>query len=95
MSKRLMVAIALAIAATPTLASDDDIPTVSFDEGAIGVENVVSWTSKSMPDVKPATDAEGGEVAMFFVAASPNSEALSEMLSWRWRVQSRFRPRRA
>lgn len=95
MSKRLMVAIALAIAASPTLASDDNIPTVSFDEGAIGVENVVSWTKKSIPDVKPATDAEEGEMAMFFVAASPNSEAISEMLSWRWRVQGRFRPRRA
>jgi hypothetical protein len=95
MSKRLMVAIALAIAASPTLASDDNIPTVSFDEGAIGIEDVVPWTRKSMPDVKPATDAEEGEMAMFFVAASPNSEALSEMLSWRWRVQSRFRPRRA
>jgi len=95
MSKRLMVAIALAIAATPTLASDDNIPTVSFDDGAIGVESVVSWTRKSMPDMKPATDAEEGEMAMFFVAASLNSEALTEMLSWRWRVQSRFRPRRA
>jgi hypothetical protein len=95
MSKLFMVAIALAIAATPTLASDDNIPTVSFDEGAIGVEDVVPWTSKSMPDVKPATDAEAGDAAMFFLAASPNSEAVSEMLSWRWRVQSRFRPRRA
>ena len=95
MSKLFIVAIALAIAATPVLAADDFIPNVSFDAGAIGVEDVVSWTKKSTPDVKPATDAEEGEMAMFFVAGSPNSEALSEMLSWRWRVQSRFRPRRA
>lgn len=95
MSKRWMLAIALAVAASPTLAADDFIPNVSFDAGAIGVEDVVSWTKKSTPDVKPATDAEDSEVAMFFVAASPNSEALSEMLSWRWRVQSRFKVRRA
>lgn len=95
MSKHLMLAIAVAIAASPVLAADDYIPEVSFDAGAIGVEDVVSWTKRSTPDVKPATDAEEGEMAMFFVAASPNSAAVSEMLSWRWRVQSRFKVRRA
>ncbi len=95
MSKRLMLGIAIAIAASPVLAADDYIPNVSFDAGAIGVEDVVSWTKKSTPDVKPATDAEEGDVAMFFVAGSPNSEALSEMLSWRWRLQGRFKVRRA
>lgn len=95
MSKLSMVAIALAIAASPVLAADDYIPNVSFDAGAIGVEDVVSWTKKSTPDVKPATDAEAGDAAMFFLAASPNSEAVSEMLSWRWRLQSRFKVRRA
>ena len=91
MSKRLMVAMAFAVAASPTLAADDYTPNVSFDAGALGVEDVVSWTKKSTPDVKPATDAEEGAMAMFFVAASPNSEAVSEMLSWRWRVKAAAR----
>ena len=93
-SKRMLCAMALA-AATPTLAADDFIPSVSIEADALGTLTVDPWSGEAVPENKvPMPGVEDGN-DIYFVASSPDSAALSDMLSWRWRLQGRFRPRRA
>jgi hypothetical protein len=95
MSKRLLVAIALAVAGSPSLAADDFIPHVSLEDGAIGVDGAASWTRKHVPYAKPGAASDDDDTALYFVASSADSQAVGEMLSWRWRMQGRFTTRRA
>ena len=93
-SKRLLCAAALA-AATPTLAADGFIPSVNIEAGALGTLTADPWSGEVVPEAKVPMPGEEDGNDVYFVASSPESAALSDMLSWRWRFQGRFQVRRA
>lgn len=91
--KRLLLVAALVIAATPTLASEDFIPNVSLEAGAIGDVAANPWSGDDVPTNKPPVPGEEDGNDIYFIASSPESQAVGEMLSWRWRFQGRFQRR--
>jgi hypothetical protein len=94
--KSLLLVAALVIAATPSLASEDFIPQVSFEAEAIGVIGSLPGAEDYVPeDNKPQLPGkeEGNDV--YFIAGSAEGQAIADMLSWRGRLQTRLRPRRA
>lgn len=93
--KRLLLVAALVIAATPSLASEDFIPHVSLEAGAIGDVAANTWSNDDIPTNKPELPGKEDGNDIYFIANSPDSKAIGDMLSWRWKLQGRFRPRRA
>jgi hypothetical protein len=93
--KRLLLVAALVIAATPSLASEDFIPNVSLEAGAIGDVAARPWSADEVPTNKPPVPGNEDGNDIYFIASSPDSQAIGEMLSWRWRFMGRFQVRRA
>ncbi len=91
--KRLLLVAALVIAATPTLASEDFIPNVSLEAGAIGDVAANPWSADDVPTNKPELPGKEDGNDIYFIASSPESQAVSDMMSWRWRFQGRFQRR--
>jgi hypothetical protein len=91
--KRLLLVAALVIAATPSLASEDFIPNVSLEAGAIGDVAANPWSEDDIPTNKPPVPGEEDGNHIYFIASSAESKAISDMMSWRWRFQGRFQRR--
>jgi hypothetical protein len=86
----------LVIAGAPSLASEDFIPQVSFEAGAIGVIGAMPGVDDTVAyDNKPALPGKEDGNDIYFIASSTESQAIGEMLSWRWRLQGKFLTRRA